>query len=514
MAQYIMYLRKSQMDRDFDELSVEETLKRHQQRLDEFARQNKINVTVVLKEVVTGESLSSRVQMMKALELINTGDYDGIVCMDIDRLSRGSGTDSSYIMQVLQVNDCKIITPDKTYDLQNESDEQFADMKFMFSRYELRTITKRLVAGRNASVSEGKFVGSTPPYGYDIVKLKGEKGYTLKVNTDEARIVRLMYDLYTKDGMGYNTIAHHLNSLHIKTRKDRIWAPSNVSAILHNEVYMGKIRWKFQPQEKRMVDGKLIKKRTKMKNYELHNGLHEPIITEEQWELVLKIRSDRFHPSSKVGTELNNPFATLLRCEKCGSTMAYKASYSNRSDRFVCRRSGQQCDCKGNNAEEIENAIVNEMKKWLNGYLLTLDTEETLPDDSLEVALDILQKELDHLQEQQNNICELLEKQIYTVELFTKRNDALQKSIDEAKMAIEDLKEQIFEQHKEKIVQNNFVPTTQHLLDNYEMLTPREKNDLWKEVLEKITYCKTEKKGQFHITIYPKLQQKPNNTKG
>ena len=513
MAQYIMYLRKSQMDRDFDELSVEETLKRHQQRLDEFTRRNRINCTVTLKEVVTGESLSSRVQMMKALELVNTGEFDGIVCMDIDRLSRGSGMDSSYIMQVLQVNNCKIITPDKTYDLQNEQDEQFADMKFMFSRYELRTITKRLVAGRNSSVSEGKFVGSTPPYGYEIVKLKGEKGQTLKIVPDEARVVQLIYDLYTNGGMGYNAIAYHLNILHIKTRKNSsIWSQSSVLQVLKNEVYIGKIRWKYQPMEKRMIGGKLVKKRTQNKEYEIYEGLHEPIITEEQWELAQKIKLGKRHSSSKVGTELNNPFATLLRCEKCGTTLAHKASYNHRSDRFVCRQSGKLCDCKGNNAEEIENAIVTEMKQWLNGYLLTLDAEETLPDDSLEAALDILQKELDHLQEQQNNICELLEKQIYTVELFTKRNDALQKSIDEAKMSIEDLKEQIFKQHKEKIVQSNIIPTTQHLLDNYEMLTPREKNDLWKEVLHRITYYKNVKGGEFHITIYPKLQQNSPTT--
>lgn len=518
MAQYIEYLRKSQMDRDFEELSVEETLKRHQQRLDEFTRQHKINVTVVLKEVVTGESLSGRPQMMKALELINTGEYDGIVCMDIDRLSRGSGMDSSYIMQVLQINNCKIITPDKTYDLQNESDEQFADMKFMFSRYELRTISKRLMAGRNASVSEGKFVGSTPPYGYGIVKLKGEKGCTLKVIPDEARVVQLIFDLYTKEGMGYNSIAHHLNALHIKTQKNSgLWLQSSILSVLNNEVYIGKIRWKYQLQEKRMVDGKLVKKRISNKDYELHNGLHEPIITEEQWELAQKIKSERTHPSSKVGTQLNNPFATLLICEKCGYTMTYKAVGNNKSDRFICRKVDGICECKGNKAEEIENAIVTEMKQWLNGYLLTLDTEETPPDDSLETALDILQKELENLQEQQNNICELLEKQIYTVELFTKRNAALQKSIDETKISIEDLKEQIFEQHKDKIVQSNIIPTTQHLLDNYEMLTPKEKNDLWKEVLEKITYYKAEKKGEFHITIYPKLQKNPqqlNNIKG
>ena len=81
-------------------------------------------------------------------------------CIDIERLSRGSSLESGYIMQVLQTNNCKIITPSKIYDLQNESDEQFTDMKFMFSRYELKTITKRLVRGRNQSASEGKFVKS------------------------------------------------------------------------------------------------------------------------------------------------------------------------------------------------------------------------------------------------------------------------------------------------------------------------------------------------------------------
>ena len=202
MAKYIEYLRKSQMDRDFEELSVEETLKRHRKKLDEFTRQNKINVEVILEEVVTGESLSGRPQMMKALELISTGEYDGIVCMDIDRLSRGSSLDSGYITQVLQVNNCKILTPDKTYDLQNESDEQFAEMKFMFSRYEFKTISKRLMNGRNTSASEGKYVGSKPPYGYEVVKLKGEKGCTLKIVPDEAKIIQMIFDVYTNERMG------------------------------------------------------------------------------------------------------------------------------------------------------------------------------------------------------------------------------------------------------------------------------------------------------------------------
>ena len=165
MARYLMYLRKSRMDTDYEEVTVEETLSRHRQILEKFCKDKKINVVEVLEEVVSGESLAASPKMMRLLELVNTGMYNGVVYMDIERLSRGSSMEAGYIMQVFQTNSCKIVTPGKTYDLLNESDEQFTDMKFMFSRYELKTINKRLVCGRNQSASEGKFMGSMASYG-------------------------------------------------------------------------------------------------------------------------------------------------------------------------------------------------------------------------------------------------------------------------------------------------------------------------------------------------------------
>ena len=40
-----------------------------------------------------------------------------------------------------------------------------------------------------------QWVGSEPPYGYNKVKLSKEKGYTLQVNQEEAKIVKLIFDL-------------------------------------------------------------------------------------------------------------------------------------------------------------------------------------------------------------------------------------------------------------------------------------------------------------------------------
>ena len=88
MEQYLMYLRKSRMDTDYENISVKETLSRHRTILENFCKAKKLHVAEVLEEVVSGESLYARPEMMRLLDMINTGMYAGVVCMDIERLSR------------------------------------------------------------------------------------------------------------------------------------------------------------------------------------------------------------------------------------------------------------------------------------------------------------------------------------------------------------------------------------------------------------------------------------------
>ena len=85
MERYLMYLRKSRMDTDFDEISVEETLNRHRRILESFCKERRLNVVDVLEEVVSGESLSSRPKMLRLLELVNTGMYAGVICNGVQR---------------------------------------------------------------------------------------------------------------------------------------------------------------------------------------------------------------------------------------------------------------------------------------------------------------------------------------------------------------------------------------------------------------------------------------------
>ena len=498
-----MYLRKSRMDTDFDDVSVEETLNRHRHILEAFCKERRLNVVETLEEVVSGESLSARPKMLHLLDLVNTGMYAGVVCIDIERLSRGSSLESGYIMQVLQTNSCKIITPSKTYDLQNESDEQFTDMKFMFSRYELKTITKRLVRGRNQSASEGKFLGSMAPYGYRAYKLPGTKGNSLQIEPNEAEIVRMIFDMYGRQGIGYNTIAYQLNQMHIPSRTGT-WGETSITNILNNEVYLGKIRWRHEPTKRIVKDGMLVKKRVKSHDYELYQGLHEPIITQEQWDSVKTVQNSRNHASVHKDKRLMNPFASILFCEKCGAVLKRNVPGKSQHTSPWYRCPTRGCNCRTMKCDFVEEAVVNAMREWLSEYTIKVDTEQPPQADPTETALNLIQQQLLELQSQQDKICEYLEKGVYTVEMFSKRNDTLTREMQKLQKAEADLQKKQATKNGEKEAVKELIPTTQRILDSYPHLSIAEKNSLWKIVLEKITAYRTPE-GEFSLHLYPKL---------
>lgn len=502
--QYIMYLRKSQMDSDYETASVEDTLKRHKKILTDFAKANKLHVAVILEEVVSGESLASRPKMLECLELVNTGEYDGVICMDIDRLSRGNSMDSGYITQILQINNCKIVTPSKTYDLANDSDEQFTDMKFMFSRYELKTINKRLVNGRQASVTEGKYTGSVAPYGYERYKLEGMKGYSLKINPEQAHVVRLIFDLYTEKGLGYGKIVRELDRLGIQATPPLSFFDKHViERITKNPVYIGKIRYKFKTVKKTFEDGKMVKKRARNREaYELHDGLHEPIISMEQWEKAQDARKTNLPVT--VNRELCNPFSRIVKCEKCGRTIIRRTTASQPVVKYRLSCPNRNCDCRSIFLEPFETAVVNEMAAWLKEYRVTIKNDAPAVDNSLAASLEQIRKQISDAEEQQNKICDLLEKGVYTIEMFAKRNEKIQSDITSLKEAASNIEAEIVRQENKK-PNVEIIPKVQRLLDNYEIMTPQEKNDLWNEVLHKIEFYAEPKAKDFRFKLYPKI---------
>lgn len=82
---YAMYLRKSRKD---DDTGIEDTLARHEKMLQDLADRMGILVCEqdVYREVVSGESIEARPQMQRLLKHVELGEYDGVLCVELERL--------------------------------------------------------------------------------------------------------------------------------------------------------------------------------------------------------------------------------------------------------------------------------------------------------------------------------------------------------------------------------------------------------------------------------------------
>lgn len=347
MEQYVKYLRKSRFDRDYAELSIEETLKRHEAILDKLASERGYNIAKTYYEVVSGESIAARPEIQKMLEEVSAGIYAGVLVVDLERLARGNGADQAYISQVFQFSGTKIVTPLKVYDPNNEFDEEYFEFGLFMSRREYKTINRRLIRGRDSSAAEGKYISSIAPYGYCRVKLPNEKGYTLEPHPEEADVIKKIFQMFLNYA-GTKVIANYLNDLKIPTRHGDLWTYSTISNIITNPVYMGKIRRGWSKQMKSIENGvvkRQIKRHKNMEDYQVYAGLHPALVTEEEFMRAQEIRLGR-QPSAKVKDEfeLQNAFAGLLFCANCGKRIGrtVMSKKQNSRERLRCVN-GRNC---------------------------------------------------------------------------------------------------------------------------------------------------------------------------
>ena len=509
MERYTMYLRKSRFDRDYAELSIEETLKRHKAILDKVAGDRGYYIAQVYYEVVSGESIAARPEIQKLLEKVAAGFYAGVLVVDLERLARGNSADQAYISQVFQFSGTKIVTPAKTYDPGNEFDEEYFEFGLFMSRREYKTINRRLMRGRDSSASEGKYIGSIAPYGYRRVKLENEKGFTLQPEPGEAETVQKIFRMFSQ-GQGTKVISNYLNDQHIPTRHGDLWSYSTITNIITNPVYMGKIRRGWSKQVKSMENG-IVKKRIKRtKNYgdyPVFDGLHPALISEELFMQVQQIRLGKV-PEAKVKDEfvLQNAFAGLLFCSCCGKRIG-RTTLSAKANHRVRLRCVNMRNCHNGTADYdlVESQIISALRTWCDGYKVKIETIG-YADDIAEYRsrLKKLGQDADKLHAQLDNAFDLVEQGVYTLEVFQQRRQKLTAAIEEIQIKQTQLEAVLHKYEESEGSKNQLIPQTEELLASYDAMTVQERNVLLKAILEKIMYFKGQD-GKIEIDLYPRL---------
>ena len=90
-------------------------------------------------------------------------------------------------------------TPNRTYDMANDEDEEYTDFGLFITRKEYKSIRRCTLRGRISSAKEGHFVGGTPPFGYDKVWLEMGRAYT-NVPNHESEAVKLIFAICISGG--------------------------------------------------------------------------------------------------------------------------------------------------------------------------------------------------------------------------------------------------------------------------------------------------------------------------
>lgn len=509
---YCMYLRKSRADVEAESRGEGETFARHEKTLTELAARLSLDLIMPpYKEIVSGETIAARPEMQRLLYDVEQGLWDGVLVMEVERLARGDTKDQGIVAETFKYSNTKIITPMKTYDPNNEADEEYFEFGLFMSRREYKTIKRRLQGGRVTSVMEGKWIYSDPPFGYNKVKLKNDKGFTLEPHPDEAEIVKLIFSLYTESMMGSHRIAKTLTELGYKPRFSNAWSPASIRDILSNITYAGYIKKGERPEKPFMQNGVVTKRRVYNPDHLIVKGIHPPIISEETYNIAQQIkRSNTISSVNSNSSGLKNPLAGLLICGSCNRIMQMQEDRKDRKNpkqRLACL--GFHCETASSLFDYVEDAVLNSIDIWLKNFKLSIE-EQTAGEPTRDInkeAIQRLEKEKLLVHEQLSNAHDLVERGVYDDATFISRKSLLLKKIEDIDSAIANLNEKI-RKGNDINQKREFVQKVETVLDAYHIAeTAEEKNLLLKSIIEKIIYKKTKKgKGHekaFEIEIYP-----------
>lgn len=438
----LAYLRKSRSDDPL--LSVEEVLAKHEAILDEWAERylgEKIPEENKFREVVSGETIADRPEVQKVLKMIESPKIKAVLVVEVQRLSRGDLEDAGRLIKLLRYTNTLVVTPPKTYDLRDEYDRDAFERELKRGNEFLEYQKKIMNRGTLLSVSQGNYVGSIPPYGYNKVWITEGKRKcpTLAINTEQANVVRMIFHMYVNEDLGMPTIANRLDEMGITPPKGDRWSKESIKDMLINIHYIGKVKWNWRKTVTIVEDSEIVKTRPKSQigEFLVYDGKHEAIISKELFNMAQE-KAGRNH-RAKGTTKVRNPLASLLYC-RCGRAMTLRTyKCHDGKPRLICI---DQSHCKTGSCtfDEMMDIVVDILKQCINDFEIRIKNESGDAVKLHEKLLKTLEKKMQDLEAKELAQWEAQSNpdpsQRMPAEIFKKLNEKLLKEKEEVKEAM------------------------------------------------------------------------------
>ena len=255
---------------------------------------------------ITGTSAEKRPQFMKMIEDAKQRKFDLIITREVSRFARNT-VDTLQYTRMLKEHGVEVFFINdniRTFDCDGELR---LTIMATLAQDESRKTSVRVKSGLQTSMNNGVFFGNGNILGYDRIEthIGNEKTVEFRINPEQSKTVRMIFDMYLS-GDGLTKIKYRLEQAGRLTSTGKTnWSESVISHVLKNTFYCGIITYhkEFTPD---------YLKQKKIKNYgeiELTQvkGRHEPIVTVEEYERVMKIMASKKHQLKNLKTGRQTP---------------------------------------------------------------------------------------------------------------------------------------------------------------------------------------------------------------
>ena len=477
------YLRKSRSDDPM--LTVEEVLSKHEGLLNEWIEKNldePIPEENIYREVVSGETINSRPEFKKLLKRIESPKIKAVLILEPQRLGRPDLEEIGKISKLFRYTNTLIITPQRIFDLRDEWDREQFERELMRGNDYLEYTKKILTRGKQISLQSGNYINGVAPYGYErewIIDGK-RKCPTLAIVEEEAKVVRMIFDWYVNEGIGATKICQRLNEIGIKARKGGLWKKSSIVNMLKNEHYIGKVVIKKHIKVNSVLDQEIITQCVFNKDFETVEGKHPAIIDEETFYKA----NHKLHkyPSVKPNATLQNPFASVLKCE-CGKVMLRKRNRN--TYRYLCDEQ-MYCGNASVGESELIDAVVNHLKEHLKDLTAQVKNEKDNKKEKHNEYISMLESKYVELEKKELSLWDKYAEENMPKQVF----DKLMEKCMEEKQNLDKALKSAYNNVPVHIDYKDAIATLHEAIDSLpdDSVPASTKNKLLLSVVDKITY--------------------------
>lgn len=325
-----------------------------------------------IDEGISGEILD-RPALSKLREDVKKGLIHKVICLDPDRLSRKL-MNQLIITDELEKRGVELVFVNGEYTKTPEGN-LFYSMRGAISEFEKAKINERMTRGRKEKARQGKVLRDFQVYGYDY----DSESETFVINEEEAQVVRLIFDLFTKPNnlvQGINGIARYLTEKGIKTKRGaKVWHRQVVRQILMNPIYIGEFyqnKWNTEGmltnKHRAREDRVAIRKRPKEEWIKIPCPAIIDLNTFQHAQCLLEESRRRWTKQGKHKYLLSG----LVRCGDCRNTMTGRKArnwgtvvfeYTDRKNFMGAKHPGCGRTIR---CSELDHSVWEQLLDWLN----------------------------------------------------------------------------------------------------------------------------------------------------